>query len=98
MVGDKDIDVVLSLLPEQAVYYFTQPTTSRAFSAQQLQAKWQALHPTHTGSHSFTSASEALTAAKKDASSKDIIFIGGSNYIVGEVLSAPHNNRTITAQ
>jgi dihydrofolate synthase/folylpolyglutamate synthase len=98
MVGDKDIDVVLSLLPEQAVYYFTQPTTSRAFSAQQLQAKWQALHPTHTDNQSFTSASEALTAAKKDASSKDIIFIGGSNYIVGEVLSAPHNNRTITAQ
>ena len=98
MVGDKDIDVVLSVLPEQAVYYFTQPATSRAFSAQQLQAKWQALHPTHTGSHSFTSASEALTAAKKDASSKDIIFIGGSNYIVGEVLSAPYNNRTITAQ
>jgi dihydrofolate synthase/folylpolyglutamate synthase len=98
MVGDKDIDVVLSLLPEQAVYYFTQPTTSRAFSAQQLQAKWQALHSPHTDNQSFTSASEALTAAKKDASSKDIIFIGGSNYIVGEVLSAPHNNRTITAQ
>ena len=98
MVGDKDIDVVLRVLPEQAVYYFTQPATSRAFSVQQLQAKWQALHPTHTDNQSFTSASEALTAAKKDASSKDIIFIGGSNYIVGEVLSAPYNNRTITAQ
>ena len=98
MVGDKDIDVVLSVLPEQAVYYFTQPTTSRAFSAQQLQAKWQALHPTHTDNQSFTSASEALTAAKKDASSKDIIFIGGSNYVVGEVLSSTHYSRTIHAQ
>ena len=98
MVGDKDIDVVLSVLPEQAVYYFTQPTTSRAFSAQALQAKWQVLHPTHTDNQSFTSASEALTAAKKDASSKDIIFIGGSNYIVGEVLSDTHYSRTIHAQ
>ena len=98
MVSDKDIDTVLSVLPERASYYFTQPATSRAFPTQALQAKWQALHPTHTDNLSFTSVSEALAAAKKDASSKDIIFIGGSNYIVGEVLSAPHNNRTITAQ
>ena len=98
MVGDKDIDDVLNLLPQNAVYYFTQPATSRAFPAHALQSKWQALHPTHIDNQSFTSVSEALAAAKKDASSKDIIFIGGSNYIVGEVLSAPHNNRTITAQ
>ena len=98
MVGDKDIDDVLNLLPQNAVYYFTQPATSRAFPAHALQSKWQALHPTHIDNQSFTSVSEALAEAKKDASSKDIIFIGGSNYIVGEVLSAPHNNRTITAQ
>jgi dihydrofolate synthase/folylpolyglutamate synthase len=98
MVGDKDIDVVLGTLPEEAIYYFTQPATSRAFPAQQLQAKWQILHPTHTNNQFFASVSEALKAAKKDASNTDIIFIGGSNYIVGEVLSAPHNNRTITAQ
>jgi len=98
MVGDKDIDDVLNLLPQNAVYYFTQPATSRAFPAHALQSKWQALHPTHIDNQSFTSVSGALAAAKKDASSKDIIFIGGSNYIVGEVLSAPHNNRTITAQ
>ena len=97
MVGDKDIDDVLNLLPQNAVYYFTQPATSRAFPAHALQSKWQALHPTHIDNQSFTSVSE-LAEAKKDASSKDIIFIGGSNYIVGEVLSAPHNNRTITAQ
>ena len=97
MVGDKDIDDVLNLLPQNAVYYFTQPATSRAFPAHALQSKWQALHPTHIDNQSFTSVSEALAEAKKDASSKDIIFIGGSNYIVGEVLSAPHNNRTITA-
>lgn len=97
MVGDKDIDVVVSVLPMQAVYYFTQPATSRAFPAQQLQTKWQTLHPTHVDNQSFTSVSEALAAAKKEASNQDIIFIGGSNYIVGEVLSAPHYNRTITA-
>ena len=98
MVGDKDIDVVLSSLPEEATYYFTQPATSRAFSAQQLQAKWQDIHPNHTANQHFASVADALAAAQKEASSEDIIFIGGSNYIVGEVLSAPHNNRTITAQ
>jgi dihydrofolate synthase/folylpolyglutamate synthase len=94
MVGDKDIDVVLSVLPEQAVYYFTQPATSRAFSAQQLQAKWQALHPTHTGTHSFTSASEALTAAKKMPPAKTL----SSSEAATILLEKYYPHRTITAQ
>ena len=45
MVNDKDIDVVLSLLPEEATYYFTQPATSRALPAEELLRRWQQLHP-----------------------------------------------------
>ena len=91
MVGDKDIDVVLSTLPEEATYYFTQPATSRAFPAQDLQAKWQTIHPNHTANQHFASVADALAAAQKEAFSEDIIFIGGSNYVVGEVLSNTHN-------
>ena len=87
MVGDKDIDVVLSLLPEEATHYFTQPATSRAFPAQALLAKWQNLHPAHTANQYFDDVAAALAAAQKEASNEDIIFIGGSNYVVGEVLS-----------
>ena len=98
MVGDKDIDVVLSTLPQEAIYYFTQPATSRAFSAQALQAKWQTLHPTHVAHQHFDAVSKALIAAQKEASNEDVIFIGGSNYVVGEVLSSTHYSRTIHAQ
>ena len=87
MVGDKDIDVVLSTLPEEATYYFTQPATSRAFPAQALQAKWLTLHPSHTANQYFDTVIDALVAAQKEAFSEDIIFIGGSNYVVGEVLA-----------
>ena len=86
MVADKDIDVVLSLLPEEAVYYFTQPATSRALSASQLLAQWLSLHPTHQTCHCFSSVATAINAAQKEASNEDIIFIGGSNYVVGEAL------------
>lgn len=90
MVADKDIDVVLSMLPEEAVYYFTQPATSRALPASQLLARWQSLHPAHQTCHCFDSVATAITTAQKEASNKDIIFIGGSNYVVGEALSLQH--------
>lgn len=90
MVADKDIDVVLSMLPEEAVYYFTQPATSRALPASQLLARWQSLHPAHQACHCFGSVATAITTAQKEASNKDIIFIGGSNYVVGEALSLQH--------
>ena len=98
MVGDKDIDVVLRMLPEEAVYYFTQPATSRALSAKKLQQMWLAIHPQHQNNQYFESITDALNAANRDASLEDIIFVGGSNYLVGEVLQATHYSRTIDAQ
>lgn len=86
MVNDKDIDTVLGLLPEEAVYYFTQPASARALPAEQLQQKWLSLHPDHTSNSSFALVREALRAAQEAATMDDIIFIGGSNYVVGEVL------------
>ena len=96
MVNDKDIDTVLGLLPTEAVYYFTQPATSRALPAEELLRRWLALHPiANTQSpisapqspiSAYPSVREALTAAQEAATADDIIFIGGSNYVVGEVL------------
>ena len=90
MVADKDIDVVLNLLPEEAVYYFTQPNTSRALPASELQAKWHALHPAHQACRCFDSVATAIITAQEETSNEDIIFIGGSNYVVGEALSLQH--------
>lgn len=96
MVNDKDIDTVLALLPTEAVYYFTQPATSRALPAEELCRRWQQLHPianpqypianTQSPITAFSIVREALAAAQRAASADDIIFIGGSNYVVGEVL------------
>ena len=90
MVNDKDIDTVLALLPTEAVYYFTQPATSRALPAEELLRRWQALHliaNRQSPISAFSTVREALEAAQEAATAEDIIFIGGSNYIVGEVLS-----------
>ena len=96
MVNDKDIDTVLGLLPTEAVYYFTQPATSRALPAEELLRRWLALHPIantqlpisapQSPISAYPSVREALAAAQEAAAADDIIFIGGSNYVVGEVL------------
>lgn len=86
MVGDKDIDMVLGLLPDNAVYYFTQPSTSRAFPVKELQGMWLSAHPQHSENQCFDSVIAAFYAAQKDAANEDVIFIGGSNYVVGELL------------
>ena len=86
MVADKDVDVVLDLfrkkLPD-AEYYFTQARTKRAIPAEQLRL--------HMGKgRSFATVAEAVEAVLKEASDKDTIFIGGSNYVVGEALCLPN--------
>ena len=89
MVNDKDIDTVLGLLPEEAVYYFTQPASARALPAEELLRRWQQLHPIANRQSpiaAYPTVREALTAAQEAGTAEDIIFIGGSNYVVGEVL------------
>lgn len=85
LVADKDIDNVLHLLPAEATYYFTQPASHRAFPAVQLLAKWLAIHPDSTA-QAFCSVAEALACAQAAAQPEDLIFIGGSNYVVGEAI------------
>lgn len=87
MVNDKDINQVLALLPEDATYYFTQPNTPRALPSEQLYNRWKNLHPHHSSSAFYLAATDALTQAQRLAQPTDIIFIGGSNYLVGEILS-----------
>lgn len=80
MVNDKDVDVVLKLLPKDAHYYFTQAQTHRAIPAKDLAQLF--------GSGDvFSDVPSAVRAAQKNATDKDIIFIGGSNYVVGEALT-----------
>ena len=86
MVNDKDIDDVLALLPKEAIYYFTQPNTQRAMAAEELLTRWKQMGRDHA--IAIKDALEAVSTAQKDATVEDIIFIGGSNYLVGEVLTS----------
>lgn len=85
MVADKDIDQVMQLLPVGAVYYFTQPDNHRALAAEQLLGKWQTLHP-NAQAMAFDTIAAALHQAQAEAQADDLIFIGGSNYVVGEAI------------
>ncbi|MES2455368.1 MAG: folylpolyglutamate synthase/dihydrofolate synthase family protein [Bacteroidota bacterium] len=83
MVKDKDISGVLQLLPADATYYFCQPNLERALPATEL-AELAAQY--QLKGKSFSSVSDALDFAKTQANADDLIFVGGSTFVVAEVL------------
>ncbi|MDR1666116.1 MAG: bifunctional folylpolyglutamate synthase/dihydrofolate synthase [Bacteroidales bacterium] len=82
-VSDKDITGMLKLLPADAVYYFTNADIPRALNAKTLKRKAQ---PHGLAGKSYPSVPDALKAALADAASDDLIFVGGSIFVVSEIL------------
>jgi dihydrofolate synthase/folylpolyglutamate synthase len=83
MVSDKDVSKVLSLLPKDAQYYFCKAQLPRALDAKMLQEK--ALENGLKGK-AYTSVRKALKAAKKAAQTNDLVVVGGSTFVVAEVV------------
>jgi dihydrofolate synthase/folylpolyglutamate synthase len=83
MVSDKDIDEVLELMPKDATYYFCKANIFRALDASTLKLK--AAEFDLLG-NAYSSVEEAFNEAKKQAGLDDCIFIGGSTFVVAEVL------------
>jgi dihydrofolate synthase / folylpolyglutamate synthase len=83
MVSDKDRAKVLSELPQSAQYYFVQPQLPRALAASQL--KGEGLHY-HLSGEAYTKVSLGIDAALAQAGKEDLIFIGGSTFVVAEAL------------
>lgn len=83
MVNDKDIGRILELLPHKAKYYFTRASVARALDATELKAKAE---KSGLNGNSYLSVKEALTAALSNAEAEDLVFIGGSNFVVAEAL------------
>ncbi len=81
MVNDKNIDDVLSLLPKNATYYFTQAKIQRALPAADL-AENAAKH--NLKGNIFPTVKKAFKNARNKADEKDLIFIGGSTFIVAD--------------
>lgn len=83
MVGDKDIDGVLQLMPKEAVYYFTQASVRRAMMGGELREK--ALGVGLCGD-SYECVADAVRAALSSARENDMVYIGGSTFVVADAL------------
>ena len=84
-MADKDVKGILKLLPKKASYYFTQAQTSRAMSAEDLS------HLAATAGikgKTYGNVVEALEAARRAAAPRDLVYVGGSMYVLSELLTA----------
>lgn len=88
MVDDKDISTVLKQLPTEAIYYFTKANIPRALDSEKLAEKAEKFGLKGVG---YSSVSEAFVAAKEAAKEKDIIFVGGSTFVVADALNYLHD-------
>ncbi len=82
-VNDKNLEGVLSLFPKDAHFYFTKANIPRALDENNL--KQQAAKAGLNG-HAYPTSEEALNAAKKAANPNDMIYVGGSTFVVSEVI------------
>ena len=84
MVNDKDIKGVLQVLPKDATYYFTKASVKRALPENELMelAEKAGLKGT-----AYPTVVDAVQAAKKNCPPKDLIFVGGSSFIVADLLA-----------
>lgn len=82
-VADKDISKVLAMLPTDAIYYFCKADIPRGKDATILKSEAAAFH---LKGETYSSVTEAFNAAKLAAEENDLIFVGGSTFVVAEVL------------
>lgn len=83
MVSDKDQDEVLALLPVNARYYFTRADIPRATQPEELAAKAEKFG---LKGDCYPTVRQALSAALANAGENDLVFVGGSNFVVAEIL------------
>jgi len=83
MVSDKDIPAILGLLPKEAVYYFCKPSIPRGLDEEILKKE---ADKTGIRGTTFGSVSQALKAAQANAGPNDLVFIGGSTFVVAEII------------
>lgn len=84
MVSDKDISTVLSMLPQKAIYYFTKASVKRALDERGLMRK---AADYGLKGQPYPTVADAYHAALHDASADDFIYVGGSSYIVADLMS-----------
>lgn len=85
MVGDKDVSTVVKMLPKRAIYYFTQASVKRAMPVEQFAA---IARSAGLSGETFSNVRDAYSAAILNAEVCDTIFIGGSTFVVADMLKS----------
>ena len=85
MVNDKDIRGVLDMLPRNATYYFTKASVSRALNEREVQRL--AKEVAGLEGNTYPNVKEAFEAANANAQKDDFIFVGGSTFVVADLLN-----------
>jgi dihydrofolate synthase/folylpolyglutamate synthase len=83
VVNDKDLDEILPLFPKKAIYYFCKPNIPRGLDVVILKQKASTFE---LKGEVYNSVSEAYQKALKNAGATDFIYIGGSTFVVAEIL------------
>ncbi len=83
VVNDKDLGGILPLFPQKAIYYFCKPNIPRGLDAEILKDKSEKFDLNGTV---YLSVNKALEEAQKNATDKDVIYIGGSTFVVAEIV------------
>jgi len=83
VVNDKNLDILLPMFPKKAQYYFCKPNIPRGLEAGKLQKEAVKFN---LNGKIFTTIKEALNTAKVMAKTNDLIFVGGSTFVVAEVV------------
>ncbi|HJP64226.1 MAG TPA: folylpolyglutamate synthase/dihydrofolate synthase family protein [Mucilaginibacter sp.] len=83
MVNDKDISKILAMLPKDAVYYFCKPDIPRGLDAESLKKKAESFGLEGT---TYPSVLTAFKTAQSNATASDLVFVGGSTFVVAEVV------------
>lgn len=83
VVNDKDLNTILPLMPKEAIYYFCKPNVPRGMPVDSLKQNF--MDAGYKG-ESFKNVNRALEAAKTSANTEDLIYVGGSTFVVAEVV------------
>ena len=83
VLNDKDLDEILPIFPKNAIYYFCKPTIPRGLDTSILAEK---AHDYNLIGKAYNSVSAAYAAALESATKRDFIYIGGSTFVVAEIL------------
>ena len=83
VVNDKKLEDILPMFPQNAIYYFCRPTIPRGLSEETLQ---QVASQFHLIGDSFPSVNQATKKAISSAEKDDLIYVGGSTFVVAEII------------